>query len=139
MNDQEEQQIRTTLKGTRVLIVGGDSCHKTIQRLESLLKLKQAIHCPTRKSDASARRFQYRLHDRHLALVVCARGLTRTQHGSTLHALCRNLKVPLLNCYHIPHPNRLVASIAKAQLTRHLVERCALIKCTAVRVIGGAA
>jgi len=138
MDDQEAQQIRAALKGTRMLIVGGDPSPKTIQRLKSSLSLRQVIHCPTRKSDASARRFQFRLHDQYIALVVCARGLTRTEHGKTLHALCRGLEVPLLNCYHIPHPNNLVASIAKARLTMPLVEHCAFIKNAAVRVIGSA-
>jgi len=139
MNEIEAHQIRSSLAGTRVLVVGGDPCPKTIQRIESCLRLDRAIHCPTRKSDASSRRFQSRLHDPRLALVVCARGLTRTQHGADLHALCRDLQLPLLNCNHIPHPNAIVAAVAVARLTKALADRCAAIKGCAACVIGGAA
>lgn len=139
MNAREEQQIRCALTGLKILLVGGDPRPNAIEKIQSCLGLTEAIHCPTRKTDASAWRFLPKLHTARLALVVCARGLTRTQHGADLHALCRDLGVPLLNCNHIPHPNALVAAIAKARLTRAVLERCAHFKPRVAVVIGGAA
>lgn len=139
MNEHEEQQIRCALTGLKILLVGGDPRPNAIQKIETSLGLDEAIHCPTRKTDASAWRFLPKLRTTGLVLVVCARGLTRTQHGADLHVLCRNLGVPLLNCNHLPHPNALVAGIANARLTRALLERCAQLKPRLAVVIGGAA
>lgn len=139
MNDREEQQIRCALTGLTIVLVGGDPRPNAIEKIRVSLGLDEAIHCPTRKTDASAWRFLPKLRTTGLALVVCARGLTRTQHGADLHVLCRELGVPLLNCNHIPHPNALVAATAKARLTRAVLERCAQLKPRLVEVIGGAA
>lgn len=139
MNEHEEKQIRCALTGLKIVLVGGDPRPNAIEKIQVSLGLDEAIHCPTRKTDASAWRFLPRLRTTGLALVVCARGLTRTQHGADLHSLCRELSLPLLNCNHIPHPNALVAAIAKARLTRAVLERCAQLKPRLVEVIGGAA
>lgn len=139
MHAHEEPQIRCALAGHKIVLVGGDPRPHSITRLESDLGLAAVIHCPTRKSDASAWRFLPKLRTDRLVLVVCARGLTRTQHGSELHALCRELGLPLLNCNHIPHPNALVAAIAKARLTSTLLARSARLKLRTAELIGGAA
>ncbi len=139
MYEHEEQKIRCALAGLKVLLVGGDPRPHTIEKLESSLGLDQAIHCPTRKSDPSAWRFSSKLHTPRLALVVCARGLTRTQHGADLHDLCRELGLPLLNCSRLPHPNALVAAVAIARLTRPLLERCAHLKPAVAWLLGGVA
>lgn len=139
MNAHEEQQIRCALAGLTIVLVGGDPRPNATEKIRSSLGLDEVIHCPTRKTDASAWRFLPKLRAARLALVVCARGLTRTQHGADLHTLCRELGVPLLNCNHIPHPNALVAAIAKARLTRAVLERCAHLKPRVADVIGGAA
>lgn len=139
MNVHEDSLIRRALVDLKVLLVGGDPRPTAIEKIESSLELDEAIHCPTRKSDASAWRFSSKLRTPRLALVVCARGLTRTQHGADLHELCRELGLPLLNCNHLPHPNALVAAIAKARLTRALLQRCAQLKPGIAGLIGGAA
>lgn len=124
----EESLIRCALAGLNLLLVGGDSRPNAIENLESKLGLEEAIHCPTRKSDASARRFVSKLYTPRLALVVCARGLTRSQHGSDLHDWCRELKIPLLNCNHLPHPDALIAAIVKARLVGQVLRRCEMLK-----------
>lgn len=139
MKAHEEQQIRSALTGLMILLVGGDPRPNAIEKIHSNLGLDEAIHCPTRKTDASAWRFLPKLHTPGLALVVCARGLTRSQHGADLHTLCRELGVPLLNCNHIPHPNALVAAIVKARLHRSVLERCAHLKLRLAEELGGAA
>ncbi len=139
MHEHEEHLIRCALVDLKMILVGGDPRPNAIEKIESILGLDEAIHCPTRKSDASARRFASKLRTPRLALVVCARGLTRTQHGADLHALCRELGLPLLNCNHLPHPNALVAAVAKARLTRALLERCAQLKVGILQPIRGAA
>ena len=138
MYGHEEQQIRCALVDLKMILVGGDPRPNAIEKLKSSLGLDEAIHCPTRKSDASAWRFSSKLRTPRLALVVCVRGLTRTQHGRDLHAMCRRLGLPLLNCSHLPHPNALVAAVAKARLTHTLLQRCAQLKRGIAQLIGGA-
>ncbi len=139
MYRHEERGIRCALVGLKVLLVGGDPRPHAIEKIASSLGLDQAIHCPTRKSDPSAWRFLSKLRTPRLALVVCARGLTRTQHGVDLHELCRELGLPLLNCNHLPHPNALVAAIVIARLTRPLLQRCAQLKPAVAGLMGGVA
>lgn len=139
MNVHEESLVRCALVDLKLLLVGGDPRPNAIKNIESKLGLEEAIHCPTRKSDASAWRFVSKLRTPRLALVVCARGLTRTQHGSDLHDWCRELEVPLLNCNHLPHPNALVAAIVNARLTNRVLRRCELLKAGATFASGGAA
>lgn len=139
MNVHEESLIRCALVGMKLLLVGGDPRPNAVDNIETKLGLEEAIHCPTRKSDASAWRFASKLYTPRLALVVCARGLTRTQHGSDLHEWCRQLEIPLLNCNHLPHPNALIAAIATARLTSAVLRRCELLKTGVAVTIGGVA
>ncbi|MBX3388626.1 MAG: hypothetical protein KF691_04140 [Phycisphaeraceae bacterium] len=139
MNEREEQQIRCALTGLKIVLVGGDPRPMLIENIQANLGLQKAVHCPTRKTDASSWRFLPKLHISGLALVVCARGLTRTQHGVDLHALCRESRIPLLDCHRLPHPNALVAAIVRARLTPAVLARCAQLTSCVAEVIGGAA
>lgn len=135
----EESSIRCALVDLKLLLVGGDPRPNAVENIERILRLEEAIHCPTRKSDASGWRFASKLRTPRLALVVCARGLTRTQHGSDLHDWCRELEIPLLNCNHLPHPNALIAAIVNARLTNAVLRRCEWLKTGVAVEIGGAA
>ena len=139
MNANQDSRIRCAITGLRMLLVGGDPRPDCIQRIQTSLRLEEAIHCPTRKADASAWRFAPKLHTPRLALVICARGLTRTQHGNDLHDLCRRLDLPLLDCYHLPHPNAIIGGIVKARLTDAVLHRCMQVKSLESFAIGGAA
>ncbi len=138
MQENDLYLIRCALAGLKVILVGGDPRPNAILKIKLSLGLDDAIHCPTRKSDASAWRFASKLSLPRLALVVCARGLTRSQHGADLHALCRKLGIPLLNCRHLPHPNALVAAAANAKLTDIVLKRCKQLKAGCFTAIGGA-
>jgi hypothetical protein len=139
MQQDQELSLRHALAGTTVLLVGGDPHAPAVDRLKRELKLAAVVHRPTRKSDPSAWRFASALQAYGYGLVVCARGLTRTQHGRDLHETCRELGLPLLNCNHIPHPNTLVAGVVNARLTLPVMRRCEQLKQGGARLQGGAA
>lgn len=128
MTLREEFMVRRALADLKLLLVGGDPRPNAIENIQSMLRLESVIHCPTRKTDASARSFISNLHTPRLALVVCARGLTRTHHGHVLHDRCRKLGLPLLNCNHLPHPNALIAAIVRERMASAVVRRCQLLK-----------
>jgi len=71
-------------------------------------------------------------------LVVCVRGLCRTQHGKDLHDLCRRLNLPLLDQGRIPHPNQLVASLASCPVGLAVLKRAEALRAH-LRGKGGAA
>ena len=137
MQQDQELSLRRALVGTTVLLIGGDPRPLAIERLEQGLELAAVVHRPTRKSDPSAWRFASALQAQAYGLVVCARGLTRTQHGRDLHEICRDLGLPLLNCNHIPHPNALVAGVVNARLTLSVQHRCEQLKRSASLLRGG--
>lgn len=141
MLKQEEVLVRGALAGRAMLVVGGDLRPEATGRLKADLDLGQIVHRPTRKSDASSRCYRSALFSKDLALVVCARGLCRTQHGRDLHRLCRALNIPLVNFFHIPHPAALVAAVVAHRLVGALVRRCEQIAPpqAPTRMIGGAA
>jgi hypothetical protein len=140
MNTHE--QIRSVLRGQKVVVVGGDSREAALSRLSTSFELSGLIHCPTRKSDASPKRFASRLCEPGIALVIWALGLSRTHHGEHLHQLCRQLDIPYVDSFRIPHPNSLVAHIEKLRLLEALRRRRAKLELhwgSAVTQIGGAA
>jgi hypothetical protein len=140
MNTQE--QIRSVLRGQKVVVVGGDSREAALSRLSTSFELASLIHCPTRKSDASPKRFASHLCEPGIALVIWALGLSRTHHGEHLHQLCRQLGIPWVDSFRIPHPNSLVARIEKLRLLDALRRRRARLdnqRKPAVTQIGGAA
>lgn len=134
--------IYAALRGQRVVIVGGDSRPAALSRLVTTLELAALVHCQTRRSDASPRRFATEIHRPGVVLVIWLRGLSRTDHGECLHKLCRRLCIPWVDSFHIPHPNTLVALIEKHRLLDALLKRRAQVEramaCSA-RQIGGAA
>jgi hypothetical protein len=140
MNTQE--QIRSVLRGQKVVIVGGDPREAALSRLSMSFELSSLIHCPTRKSDASPKRFASRFYEPGIALVIWALGLSRTQHGEHLHQLCRQLDIPWVDSFRIPHPNSLAARIEKLHLLDALRRRRAKLEThwtSAVTQIGGVA
>jgi hypothetical protein len=139
MNHNTELSLRLGLAGTKILLVGGDTRPDTTARIQSSLNLAAVVHRPTRKSDASSWRFASALLAGCYSLVICARGLTRTQHGRDLHEFCRKLELPLLNCKHLPHPNIIIPAIVDARLTSPVLRRCEELKRSAVLLRGGEA
>jgi len=134
MGTEREVRLREALRDLAVLVVGGDPRADHIDRLRIQLGLGEVIHCPTRKSDPTAACFRAALGDRRLVLVICARGLCRTQHGRSLHDLCRRLGLPLLDCNRIPHPNAVIGTLLERGIDIAVVRRS-----FAVRLRGGAA
>ena len=139
MNHNPELSLRLGLADTKILLVGGDPRHEVAARIQSGLNLAAVVHRPTRKSDASSWRFASALKANCYSLVICARGLTRTQHGSDLHEFCRKLELPLLNCKRLPHPNIIIPAIVHARLTSSVLRRCEELKRSAVLLRGGEA
>lgn len=137
-----EQQIRSALRGQRIVVVGGEPRAAALARIATSLGLAEIIHCPTRRSDASPRCFASQLRAPGIALVVWALGLSRTHHGEELHRQCRLLRLPWVDFFHIPHPNALVARIASLRLLDALTQRRALVEgsvAPSAAPIGGAA
>lgn len=115
--------VRSVLSGQRLLIVGGDAREQAFGRLEDAFDLAAVLHCPTRRSDPSPRRFQSMLPKSGAILVVCLVGLSRTNHGALLHQQCRALRIPWIDCFRIPHPNQLAALIEELHLLDALSHR----------------
>jgi hypothetical protein len=107
-------------------------------RLQIQLGLAEVVHCPTRSQDASPRAFTREIHDPGLLLAVCLRGVSRTHHGRHAHRLCRALGVPFVDCARMPHPQQLVAELAKLQLAEALRRRGKQVK-AGHDLLGGAA
>ncbi len=137
MNHNTELSLRLGLAGTKILLVGGDPRHEVAARIQSSLNLAAVVHRPTRKSDASSWRFASALKAGGYSLVICARGLTRTQHGSDLHEFCRQLDLPLLDYTRLPNPNIIIPAIVHARLTSPVLRRCEELKRSARRLRGG--
>lgn len=136
MMSNTQAGVLRALRGFTVLVVGGEPRFQVIDRLKQELGLATVIHAPTRKNDPSSRRFASKLYEPSLAFVVCARGLSRTQHGRDLHDKCRELGLPLVNCGHLPHPNALMALIESRRLATQIIARCVGLR---ARRNGGAA
>lgn len=132
-----ENSVREALAGLSLLLVGGEASRHHEARLLRDLALANVVHRPTRRSNPSAGAFLSALAEPQLVLVVCARGLCRTSHGSTLHRECRERELPLLDCFHLPHPNALVAAVVRERLVDGLLARARTVRARDVR--GGAA
>lgn len=138
----ENAQIRSALRGQKLVVVGGDRREGAIRRLLNAFDLSDIIHCHTRKNDASPKCFESSLRDPGVLLVVWALGLSRTHHGEHLHRLCREFGIPWVDCFHIPHPNALVAQIDDLRLLESLLRRRNRVldsSLSHLRRIGGAA
>lgn len=130
--------VRSVLEGQTLVVVGGDRREGALARLCGAFNLPEVIHCPTRKNDASPRCFEATLRGPGIVLVVWALGLSRTHHGEHLHRMCRELRIPWVDCFRIPHPNALADRLNELKLVDALVRRRALND-AALRRIGGAA
>lgn len=131
-------QIRSALRGQRLVVVGGERREGALRRLRNSFEFSEVVHCTTRKSDASPRSFESALRTPGVVLVVWALGLSRTQHGESLHRLCRELHIPWADFYRIPHPNAFIARLMELRLESVLAGRRSFIE-AALHRIGGAA
>lgn len=116
MNTSEYQLALHSLRGESIIIVGGPRRDEALDRLRDAFDLREVIHCPTCKNDASTRSFKARLESPGIVLAIWVLGLSRTDHGKHLHRLCRTAGIPWIDCYRIPHPNRLAADIREFHL-----------------------
>jgi len=123
--------ITSVLAGQIVLLIGGQSRESARQRLESQLRLRGAVHCPTQSHDASSRRFQSRIDRNDALLVVWIAGLSRTRHGECIRSRCRALRIPFIQCNRIPHPSALIDHLLRLHLVPALEHRAGLIRSAA--------
>lgn len=133
-----ESLLRQAMRGFDVLLVGGERRHEALERLRSTLGLRNVVHCATRRVDPSARRFASALCNPALVLVVCIRGLCRTQHGKDVRAMCRQRGLPWLDTSRIPHPRQLLATLAAGPVSKVVLQRSACLRHRTVER-GGAA
>lgn len=122
MNDTISS-LRGALEGLDIAIVGGDPRDAQVDRLRRTFALGCVVHRPTRQSDPSPRAFEAALNRPRIALAIWLCGLSRTNHGKQLRAICKRLGVPWLDCPHVPHPNLLAARVHELRLTGAIVER----------------
>jgi hypothetical protein len=134
----ESSSVRSVLRGQTVVVVGGNRRDGALARLRAALDLAEVIHCPTRKSDASSRCFEPSLHRLGVVLVVWVLGLSRTHHGEHLHQRCRELGIPYIDTFRIPHPNALLAKIEDLRLLDALKHRCTQNLARSLQSIGRA-
>lgn len=115
--------VRCALRGGTVLFVGGNPNHRAVRRIRDAFVLNDVIHCSTRKSDASPRRFEGMLLRPDLLLAVALVGVTRTEHGRHVHRASRAIGLPFVDCFHFPHPNLLAARISQLGLIDQIAHR----------------
>ena len=137
MNNNDSSLYRA-LKGLNLTIVGGDARRESLARLKRDFALDRVVHCPTNRTDPSSRSFDRALRDPGVVLVVWVLGLSRTNHGKQLHALCRNLGIPWVDTFRIPHPHSLEAQVDELRLTSAIERRRELLIAADSRLVGGA-
>ena len=133
-----ESLLRRAMSGFDILLVGGERRPEAINRLKSALGLRDGVHCATRRVDPSTHCFASALRNPELVLVVCIRGLCRTQHGKDLRAMCRQAGLPWLDTTRIPHPRQLLATLAVGPVGKAVLHRAACLRGRTV-LRGGAA
>jgi hypothetical protein len=131
-------EVHAVLRGQCVLIVGGDPRPTAIERLRKQLELASLEHCATKEGDASSRAFARRLDRLDPLLVIWICGLSRTSHGIYLHARCRELEIPHVDCIRIPHANTLVAEVLRLRLLGSLRRRWFALRALPAYSGGGA-
>lgn len=118
-SDQDPcRKVREVLRGTTVVIVGGDERRAHTERLRQTFELRGLLWVPTRESDASPERFASVVAQDGIVLVVALLGLLRHQHTHDLRDLCKRFAVPHLSYWRSPHPRGLAAAIE----ARHLID-----------------
>lgn len=115
------REVREVLRGTSVVIVGGDQRRAHTERLCRTFELRGLLWVPTRESDASPERFVSVVAQDGIVLVVALQGLLRHQHTHDLRNLCKRFAVPHLSYWRSPHPRGLAAAI----LAQHLIDSIA--------------
>lgn len=115
------RRVREVLRGTTVVIVGGDERRAHTERLCQAFELRGLLWVPTRVSDASPERFASVVAHDGIVLVVALLGLLRHQHTHDLRDLCKQFAVPYLSYWRSPHPRGLAAAI----VTQHLIDSIA--------------
>lgn len=115
--------LRGALEGLDLAIVGGDPRGAQIERLRRTFVLHDVVHRPTRQSDPSPRAFEAALTGPRVALAIWLCGLSRTNHGKQLRAICKRLGIPWLDCPHVPHPNQLAARVHDLRLIEAIADR----------------
>lgn len=100
------------------MVIGGDPRDPALDRLARAFELSAVVHCPTRRTDASASSFEPTLQRRDISLVLWLSGLTRTSHGRKIRELCARFGLPWLPFRRIPHPNALCARLAAGHPSR---------------------
>lgn len=139
MTSTIQRSILSVLEGQKIIVVGGERREGALTRLRTALGLAEVIHCCTRKADASPRCFESNLRLPGVVLVVWVLGLSRTHHGEHLHQRCRDLGLPYIDTFRIPHPNALLARIEDLRLTDALEARRSHALVLSRHSIGGAA
>lgn len=99
------------LEGKTVVIVGGTRGWEHSDRIIAALRLQTVIWIETRDSDPTSRKFDAVVRRRRPALVIGMKGLMRHQHCRDLRRVCKEIGAPLLEFWHCPHPDRLVADL----------------------------
>jgi hypothetical protein len=99
------------LEGKTIVIVGGTRGWEHSERIIAALRLQTVIWIETRDSDPTSRKFDAVVRRRRPALVIGMKGLMRHQHCRDLRRVCKEIGAPLLEFWHCPHPDRLVADL----------------------------
>ncbi len=124
----DNSALYRALKGFTIAIVGGDPREIQLARLQRGFDLDRVVHLPTRRSDPSPRAFGAALRRPDIVLVVWLCGLSRTNHGKQLRAICRTLGIPWVDCLRIPHPHLLDARIDELHLLDAILCRRARVE-----------
>lgn len=137
MNNNQSPLYRA-LNGLNLTIVGGDARRESLARLKKDFALDRVVHCPTKRTDPSSRCFDRALRSSGVVLVVWVLGLSRTNHGKQLHALCRILGIPWVDTFRIPHPHSLEARVDELRLISAIERRREVLIAASSRLVGGA-
>jgi len=115
--------LRGALEGLDIAIVGGDPRDAQVDRLRRTIALHDVVHRPTRQSDPSPRVFEAALNRPRIALTIWLCGVSRTNQGRQVRAICKRLGLPWLDCPYVPHPNQLAARVHDLRLMDAITER----------------
>lgn len=126
MNDTISS-LREAIEGLDIAIVGGDPRDAQVDRLRRTFALHDVVHRPTRQSDPSPRAFEAALNRPRVALAIWLCGLSRTNHGKQVRAICNRLGIPWVDCPHVPHPNLLAARVHDLRLIEAIADRRKLL------------
>ena len=104
-----QRSIQST---SRVLLVGGPRPPGNIEAYKRRFG-PDVRHVCTHVQHPSADHVIREIERFRPTLVVCARGLTRTNHGKTLHAYCRRHGISYRADRGFPNPERLCVELSR--------------------------